>query len=113
MCVASGECSTSTGSNPNDPTPSKIRSPDPSRTGAMSRVSSSTTPARSAWRTVEAPHDVDALIAGGLARLRVGVLEAAGDEVEGRPALHLERLAGVMGEHEHGGVVGRLGAPPA
>jgi hypothetical protein len=25
MCVASGECKTSTGSNPNDSTPSKIR----------------------------------------------------------------------------------------
>src|SRR5438046_2170582 len=31
MCVASGECSTSTGSNPKDPTRSKIRSPPPSR----------------------------------------------------------------------------------
>ena len=28
MCVASGECKTSTGSNPNDSTPSKIRSPE-------------------------------------------------------------------------------------
>jgi hypothetical protein len=45
MCVAGGECSTSKGSNPRDSTPSKIRSPDPSRTGAMSSVSSSTTPA--------------------------------------------------------------------
>src|SRR4051794_13233353 len=34
MCVASGECSTSTGSMPSDATPSKIRSPDPSKTGA-------------------------------------------------------------------------------
>ena len=32
-----------------------------------------------------------------------------GDEAEGRPALHLDRLAGVMGEHEHRRVVGRLG----
>ncbi|HEX8647152.1 MAG TPA: hypothetical protein VF715_09630 [Thermoleophilaceae bacterium] len=53
--MASGECRTSTGSNPNDSTPSKIRSPEPSRTGATSSVSSSTTPAIRAWRTVEAP----------------------------------------------------------
>src|SRR4029450_7443710 len=155
MCVASGECSTSTGSNPKSPTPSKIRSPDPSRTGAMSSVSSSTTPATSACRTVEAPpamatpaspavprapaqdrgdaerelvdapgderlpngggaaRDVHAVVAGRLARLCVGGVEAAGDEVEGRPALHLDRLAGVMGEHEHRCVVRRLGPPPA
>src|SRR5262249_39660725 len=55
MCVASGAGKTSTGSNPNDSTPSKMRSPEPRRTGAMSSESSSTTPATSAWRTVEAP----------------------------------------------------------
>ena len=38
-----------------DSIPSKIRSPEPSRTGAMSRVSSSITPAFNACRTVEAP----------------------------------------------------------
>src|SRR5215211_6212706 len=55
MCVASGEWSTSTGSNPKDSTPSNRRSPAPSRTGATSRTSSSMAPAASAWRTVDAP----------------------------------------------------------
>ncbi len=114
MCVASGECSTSTGSNPKDPTPSKIRSPDPSRTGAMSSVSSSTTPASERLPNGGgAARDVHAVVAGRLTRLCVGGVEAVGDEVEGRPALHLDRLAGVMGEHEHRCVVRRLGPPPA
>src|SRR4051812_9560910 len=59
-----------------------------------------------------APRDVHAVIAGGLARLRVGDVEPAGDEVEGRPAVHLDRLASVMGEHEHRSVVRRLRSPP-
>src|ERR671916_1637013 len=46
-------------------------------------------------------------------RLYVGGVEAVGDEVEGRSALHLDRLAGVMGEHEDRCVVRRLGPPPA
>ena len=45
--------------------------------------------------------DVHARRAGGLARLRVGGVEAAGDEMGTRPALHLDRLACMMGEHEH------------
>ena len=44
-CAWPAAVRTSTGSNPRDATPSKILSPDPSRTGAMSSVSSSTTPA--------------------------------------------------------------------
>jgi len=79
----------------------------------MSSQSSSMTPASSAWRTVEAPPDVDALGAGSFAGLGVGGVEAIGDEVKRRPALHLDRRVRVMGEHEHGSVVGRLGPPPA
>lgn len=41
--------------------------------------------------------DVDAVLAGGLTGLGVGGVEAVGDEAEGRPALHLDRLGGVMG----------------
>ena len=37
----------------------------------------------------------------------------SGDEVERRPALHLDRLVGVVSQHEHGGVIWRLVAPPA
>src|SRR5215203_1962099 len=56
-----------------------------------------------------AARDVDAILAGRLTRLRVCGLEALGDEVEARAALHLDRLAGVVGEHENRRVVGRLG----
>src|SRR5690349_5262895 len=56
--------------------------------------------------------DVYAALAGRLTRLCVSSVEPAGDEVEGRPALHLDRLVGVMGEHEHRRVVRRLGTPP-
>ena len=60
-----------------------------------------------------AARDVDAILAGRLTRPRVCGLEALGDEVEARAALHLDRLAGVVGEHENRRVVGRLGAPPS
>src|SRR5215216_91341 len=60
-----------------------------------------------------AARDVYAVVAGRLTRLCVGGVEAVGDEVEGRPALHLDRLAGVMREHEHRCMIRRLGPPPA
>src|SRR5829696_5778386 len=60
-----------------------------------------------------ATRDVYAALAGGLTRLCVSGVEAVGDEVEGGPAFHLDRLVGVMGEHKHRRVVRRLGAPPA
>src|SRR4051794_30273325 len=60
-----------------------------------------------------AARDVYAALPGRLARLCVSGVEAAGDEVEGRPAFHLDRLVSVMGEHKHRRVVRRLGTPPA
>src|SRR3954465_12253210 len=60
-----------------------------------------------------AARDVYAALAGRLTRLCVSSVEAAGDEVKGRAAFHLDRLAGVMGEHKHRRVVRRLGTPPA
>src|SRR3954451_24475593 len=60
-----------------------------------------------------ATRDVYAALAGRLMRLRVSGVEAFGDEVEGGPAFHLDRLVSVMGEHEHRRVVRRLGTPPA
>src|SRR5215210_5002226 len=114
MCVASGECKTSTGSNPNDSTPSKIRSPEPNTTGATSSVSSSTTPGNEGLaHSRGATRDVYAALPGCLACLCVSGVEAAGGEVEGRPAFHLDRLVSVMGEHKHRRVVRRLGTPPA
>src|SRR5213076_1428840 len=45
--------------------------------------------------------DVYAALAGRLTRLCVSGVEAAGYEMEDRPAFHLDRLASVMGEHKH------------
>src|SRR4051795_10902239 len=59
-----------------------------------------------------AARDVHAVTAGGFARLRVGGIEPGGDEMKGCPAVHLDRLASVMGEHEHRSVIRRLGSPP-
>src|SRR3954467_8728983 len=47
-----------------------------------------------------ATRDVYAALSGRLTRLCVCGVEAAGDEVEGRPAFHLDRLVSVMGEHK-------------
>src|SRR3954467_3431758 len=60
-----------------------------------------------------ATRDVYAALSGRFTRLCVSGVEAAGDEVEDRPAFHLDRLVSVMGEHEHGRVVRRLGTPPS
>src|SRR3954469_4484945 len=60
-----------------------------------------------------AARDVYAALPGPLARLCVSGVEAAGDEVEGRPTFHLDRLVSVMGEHKDRRVVRRLGTPPA
>src|SRR2546426_2147904 len=56
-------------------------------------------------------HDVFA--AGGLPCLFERGLDSVGDEVERGPSLHLHRITRVMGENEHGVVVGRVVAPPA
>ena len=44
-----------------------------------------------------AARDVDAVCAGSLTGLGVGGVEAIGDEVKRRPALHLDRRVSVMG----------------
>src|SRR6266487_4608314 len=56
-------------------------------------------------------HDVFA--AGGLPCLFERGLDSVGDEVERGPSLHLHRITRVMGEDEHGVVVGRVVTPPA
>src|ERR671935_1147603 len=56
-----------------------------------------------------ATRDVYAALPGRLARLCVSGVEAAGDEVEGRPAFHLDRLQSVVGEDKHRGVVRQVG----
>src|SRR3954451_25333679 len=60
-----------------------------------------------------AARDVYAALTGRLTRLCVSGVEAAGDEVEARPAFHLDRLASVMCEYEDRRVVRRLRTPPA
>src|SRR5262249_31567158 len=59
-----------------------------------------------------ATRDVYATLAGSLTRLCVSGIEAVGDEVEGGPAFHLDRLVSVMREDKHRRVVRRLGTPP-
>src|SRR6266536_5169119 len=56
-------------------------------------------------------HDVFA--AGGVPCLFERGLDSVGDEVERGLSLHLHRITRVMGEDEHGVVVGRVVAPPA
>src|ERR671928_274862 len=60
-----------------------------------------------------ATRDVYAALPGRLARLCVSGVEAAGDELEDRPAFHLDRVVSMMGEHKHRRVVRRLRTPPA
>jgi hypothetical protein len=60
-----------------------------------------------------AARDVDAVLARGFTRLGVGGVEAVGDEVKARSALHLDRLVGAVREYEHRCVVRRLGPLPA
>src|SRR2546430_13545430 len=60
-----------------------------------------------------AARDVHAALAGRLTRLCVSGVEVAGDEVEGRPAFHLDWLVSVMGEHKHPRAGKGLRAPPA
>src|SRR5215203_5400437 len=57
--------------------------------------------------------DVDAATFGDGGGLLEGGVKAIGDEVKGRAARHLDRVARVMGEDEDRRVVGRLVAPPA
>src|SRR4051812_18970551 len=61
----------------------------------------------------DAAADADVAAGGGLARAIERFADAAGDEMEDRAALHLERRALGAGGDENGGVVGRLIAPPA
>src|SRR5207244_10692279 len=59
-----------------------------------------------------ATRDVYAALAGRLARLCVSGVEAAGDEVEDRPAFHPDRLSSVRAAHEHPRLRTPRGAPP-
>jgi hypothetical protein len=53
----------------------------------------------------------DVLVPGRVLGLLQRRLDPIGDEVKGRTALHLERLAGMVSEHEDRGVEGRILAP--
>src|SRR3989442_12330953 len=59
-----------------------------------------------------AARDVYAALPGRLARLCVSGVEAAGDEGEGRPAIHLDRLGTMMGEHNTRRGVRWIATPP-
>ena len=57
--------------------------------------------------------NVDSSVTRDLRRTREGGVEAFGDEMERRPALHRDWLVRVVGENEHRSVIGRLVAPPS
>jgi len=57
--------------------------------------------------------DRDVRLARRGARLGQRGVDPVGDEHEGRPALHRQRLARMVGQDEHRRVVGRVVAPPA
>src|SRR2546421_259362 len=62
---------------------------------------------------VSAAPKPDVFGAGGVPCLFERGLDSVGDEVERGPSLHLNRSTRVMGENEHGVVVGRVVAPAA
>ncbi len=63
--------------------------------------------------SADAAADLDVLVARGGRRLVERFLDAPGDEVEGRAALHDDRLARVMGEDVSRRMVRRVRTPPA
>ena len=78
------------------------------------RCSSSTRPACRYWRSVETPPPMRTSRPPAAARARSErLVDALGDEVEGRAALHLERGARVVRQDEHRHMVRRVVAPPA
>ena len=94
--------------------PANSASPEPSSTGAIARCISSISPARRYCRIVATPPPTrTSRAARPRRRLLERGVDAVGDEVEGRAALHLERRARVVRQHEHRHVVGRVVAPPA
>src|SRR6266481_10048517 len=54
----------------------------------------------------------DVLAVGGVGRSLKRCVDTIGDEMENRAAFHRDRCALVAGQHEDGGVIGRVVAPP-
>ena len=114
MCVTSDVARTDTRSRRCGGTPSKTRSPAPTMLAVTCRRSSSRSPAARNWLTVPAPPATEMFRLAGLGpRPLERGLDPVGHEVEGRAALHLDRVVRVMGEHEDGVVVRRIRPPPA
>src|SRR5262249_37243274 len=55
----------------------------------------------------------DVSSAGGFGRALERSVNPVGDEVERRAAVHRDRRPRMVGQHEDGGVIGGIGAPPA
>ena len=116
MWVTSGVCTTRVCSSARSaPTFSNSRSPlaEQHRDDVELQLVDQPGAPGTAGRASAPPPSRDVLAAGGLAGLRQRRLDAVGDEVEGGAALHLERLALVVGEDEDRHVEGRVLAPPA
>src|SRR6266576_1390013 len=61
----------------------------------------------------DASADLDIEVARGLPGAPERFLNSAGDEMKDGPAFHRDRLARVVGQHEHRRVIGRILPPPA
>src|SRR3954462_9995445 len=109
MCVTSDVDREDTISKGNPPSPANGDSPEPSSTGATWSRSSSICPARRYWLIVEAPPATEMCRSPAASRARRSATSGPpGHEVERRPALHLDRLALVMRQHEDRRVVRRV-----
>jgi hypothetical protein len=114
MCATAGEATTLSGSNLRSPTFSSSRSPGSEGDRDDVEVELVEHPGCEVLlHRARAARDRQVLVARG----RPGVIERGldpdGDEREGGAAPHRQRLAPVLGEHEHRHVVGRMSAPPA
>ena len=115
-CVTAGDwiASMHSSSTWSAPGSSNSRTPSPIRIGATWIRSSSSSPAfRYCCATLAPPATPTFLEPAALPRPLERRLDPVGDEVERRPALHLERLALVVGEDENGHAEGRGVPPPA
>ena len=114
MCVTAGEATTSTGSSAGiaDAVEQPLARAEHDRDDVQVQLVEQAGGEVLVDRA-RAAGDRDVLVAGGRARLLERGLDPVGDEVERRAALHLERLARVVGEHVDRRVVRRVLAPPA
>ncbi len=114
MCVTPGAPIARTCSSLRLPTFSSSRSPSPRRNGTTWKLELIDQPGGEVLLDdVGASSEQHIHAARGSPRLFERGLDPFGDECEGGASLHLQRLTGMMGEHEDRRVEGMVVAPPA